>query len=57
MSGQSNELVKSGMGKDASPIGKYYGFIIGIYYDKKLQDARSEPSDLINQIPLPDEIE
>jgi len=43
--------------KDASPIGKYYGFVIGIYYDKKLQDVRSEPADLINQIPLPNEIE
>jgi len=43
--------------KDASPIGKYYGFVIGIYYDKVLQDVRSEPSDLINQIPLPDDIE
>ncbi len=39
------------------PMGKYYGFVIGIYYDKKLQDARSEPSDLITRIPLPDEIE
>jgi hypothetical protein len=40
-----------------STIGKYYGFVIGIYYDKELQDVRSEPSDLINQIPLPNEIE
>jgi hypothetical protein len=40
-----------------STIGKYYGFVIGIYYDKVLQDVRSEPSDLINQIPLPSEIE
>jgi len=39
------------------PIGNYYGFIIGIYYDKMLQDVRSEPSDLITRIPLPDEIE
>ena len=37
--------------------GKYYGFVIGIYYNKVLQDARSEPSDLISRIPLPDEIE
>jgi hypothetical protein len=48
--------VPSTQGAD-STIGNYYGFVIGIYYDKVLQDARSEPSDLITRIPLPDEIE
>jgi tetratricopeptide (TPR) repeat protein len=44
-------------GPNNLPTGKYYGFVIGIYYGKILQDARSEPSDLITRIPLPDEIE
>jgi hypothetical protein len=44
-------------GPGNTPVGKYYGFIIGIYYDKVLQDVRSEPSDLSTRIPLPDEIE
>jgi hypothetical protein len=44
-------------GPGNTPVGKYYGFIIGIYYNKVLQDVRSEPSDLITRIPLPDEIE
>ena len=39
------------------PMGEYYGFVIGIYYDKILQDARSEPADLITRLPLPDAIE
>jgi hypothetical protein len=42
---------------DKSVAGDYYGFVIGIYYDKVLQDARSEPTDLIRRIPLPSEIE
>ncbi len=37
--------------------GDYYGFVIGIYYDKVLQDVRSEPSDLANRMSLPQEIE
>ena len=37
--------------------GDYYGFVIGIYYNKILQDERSEPSDLLKRIPLPDAIE
>jgi tetratricopeptide (TPR) repeat protein len=37
--------------------GKYYGFVIGIYYDKVLQDVRSEPSDLSARMALPREIE
>jgi hypothetical protein len=49
--------IPSAQGPDSAPIGNYYGFVIGIYYDKVLQDARSEPSDLITRIPLPDEIE
>jgi hypothetical protein len=40
-----------------APAGEYYGFVIGIYYDKTLQDARSEPADLITRLPLPDAIE
>jgi hypothetical protein len=44
-------------GPDGKPMGDYYGFVIGIYYDKTLQDARSEPSDLITRLPLPDAIE
>jgi hypothetical protein len=37
--------------------GKYYGFVIGLYYDKVLQDVRAEPSDLSSRMPLPQEIE
>jgi hypothetical protein len=37
--------------------GDYYGFVIGIYYNKILQDVRSEPSDLARRIPLPEAIE
>jgi hypothetical protein len=44
-------------GPDGKPMGKYYGFIIGIYYDKTLQDVRSEPADLVTRLPLPDAIE
>ena len=44
-------------GSGNPPSGKYYGFVIGIYYNKILQDARSEPTDLINREPLPDAIE
>lgn len=44
-------------GPDGKPMGEYYGFVIGIYYDKTLQDVRSEPSDLITRLPLPDGIE
>ena len=44
-------------GPNNAPQGEYYGFVIGIYYDKDLQDARSEPSDLILREPLPQQIE
>jgi hypothetical protein len=37
--------------------GEYYGFVIGIYYDHVLQDAHSEPADLVARINLPMEIE
>jgi len=40
-----------------TPQGKYYGFVIGLYYDKVLQDVRAEPSDLSSRMPLPQEIE
>jgi hypothetical protein len=49
--------VPGALGPNHAPQGKYYGFIIGIYYNNTLQDARSEPSDLVTRIPLPDEIE
>jgi hypothetical protein len=44
-------------GPDGKPMGEYYGYVIGIYYDKTLQDVRSEPADLITRLPLPDGIE
>jgi hypothetical protein len=44
-------------GPNGAPQGKYYGFVIGIYYDKVLQDVRSEPSDLSTRMSLPQEIE
>jgi hypothetical protein len=37
--------------------GEYYGFVIGIYYDRVLQDVRSEPSDLGARMALPRDIE
>ncbi len=37
--------------------GKYYGFVIGLYYDKVLQDVRAEPTDLGTRMALPQEIE
>jgi hypothetical protein len=49
--------VPSAQGPNSAPVGNYYGFVIGIYYDKVLQDVRSEPSDLMTRIPLPNEIE
>jgi hypothetical protein len=49
--------VAGSAGPDGKPMGEYYGFVIGIYYDKTLQDARSEPADLITRLPLPDGIE
>jgi hypothetical protein len=45
------------IGTDNKPMGEYYGYVIGIYYDKTLQDVRSEPADLITRLPLPDGIE
>ena len=44
-------------GPDGKPMGDYYGYVIGIYYDKTLQDVRSEPADLLTRLPLPDGIE
>jgi len=44
-------------GPNNTILGKYYGFVIGIYYNSVLQDARSEPSDLLARMPLPTEIE
>lgn len=49
--------VAGSAGPDSKPMGEYYGFVIGIYYDKTLQDARSEPADLITRLPLPEGIE
>lgn len=44
-------------GPNKTTLGEYYGFVIGIYYDNQLQDARSEPGDLITRMPLPTDIE
>jgi hypothetical protein len=44
-------------GPNNTTQGKYYGFVIGLYYDKVLQDVRSEPSDLSSRMALPREIE
>jgi len=44
-------------GPNDTVFGDYYGFVIGIYYNKVLQDTRSEPSDLIKRKPLPQAIE
>jgi tetratricopeptide (TPR) repeat protein len=44
-------------GPNNTTQGKYYGFIIAIYYDKALQDVRSEPSDLAQRMALPQDIE
>jgi hypothetical protein len=44
-------------GPTGQPVGRYYGFVIGIYYNKELQDCYSEPSDLATRMPLPDELE
>ncbi|MDD5351521.1 MAG: hypothetical protein PHQ12_15015 [Chthoniobacteraceae bacterium] len=32
---------------------KYHGFVVGVYYNKELQDFRSEPGDLQRKFPLP----
>lgn len=44
-------------GPNDTKQGEYYGFVIGIYYDHLLQDAHSEPADLVTRINLPKEIE
>ncbi len=44
-------------GPNNTTQGEYYGFVIGLYYDKTLQDVRSEPSDLCTRMALPQEIE
>jgi hypothetical protein len=44
-------------GPNNTTQGEYYGFVIGVYYDKTLQDVRSEPSDLCTRMALPQEIE
>jgi hypothetical protein len=44
-------------GPDNTTQGEYYGFVIGIYYDKVLQDVSSEPTDLSSRMALPREIE
>lgn len=44
-------------GPNNTKQGEYYGFVIGLYYDKTLQDVRSEPSDLCIRMALPQEIE
>lgn len=32
---------------------KYFGYVLGVYYDNELQDFRSEPSKLAKDFPLP----
>ncbi len=44
-------------GPNNTAQGEYYGFVIGLYYDKTLQDVRSEPSDLCTRMALPQQIE
>jgi hypothetical protein len=44
-------------GPNNTTQGEYYGFVIGLYYDKVLQDVRAEPSDLVSRMALPQEIE
>jgi hypothetical protein len=44
-------------GPNQTTTGEYYGFVIGIYYDKVLQDVRAEPFDLAIRKPLPEAIE
>jgi hypothetical protein len=44
-------------GPNNTTQGEYYGFVIGLYYNKTLQDVRSEPSDLCTRMALPQEIE
>jgi hypothetical protein len=44
-------------GPNNTTQGEYYGFVIGIYYDKVLQDVRSEPTDLCARMALPQDIE
>lgn len=44
-------------GPNNTTQGEYYGFVIGIYYDKVLQDVISEPTDLSSRMALPREIE
>jgi len=44
-------------GPNDTTQGEYYGFVIGLYYDKVLQDVRSEPADLSSRMALPREIE
>ena len=44
-------------GPNNTTQGEYYGFVIGIYYDKVLQDVSSEPADLSSRMALPRQIE
>jgi hypothetical protein len=44
-------------GPNGTTQGKYYGFVIGIYYDRVLQDVRAEPADLSTRMSLPQQIE
>lgn len=45
------------VGKDHLPVGTYYGFVVAVYYEGALQDARSQPTTLWLEKPLPDSIE
>ena len=38
---------------NGSPGRKYEGYIVGVYYNKELQDFRSDPANLQKKFPLP----
>ncbi len=38
---------------ETAPGKKYYGYVIGVYYNKELQDFRSDPAKLATDFPLP----
>jgi len=38
---------------DGSAPGKYYGYVVGVYYNNGLQDFRSDPAKLAKDFPIP----
>ena len=48
------ELLRMQYSVPAADSGKkYFGYVLGVYYDNELQDFRSEPSKLAKDFPLP----